>query len=395
MSLSKWDGIIALCKSSENGKGLQPRFSLNVPKEEEFSLKTEGMRLTKGILDEALIGGTILGGGGGGDAKKGRKYAEIAVQYADLQLIPVETLKEDDILLTASLVGAPNAPKQYMTARDLVKTVEILQKNCDFKIAGMITNEQGGEATVNGWLQAAVLGLPVVDAPCNGRAHPTGVMGSMNLHKRPDYRSVQACAGGDPQTGNHVEGFFEGTIDHTAKMIRQASIEAGGMVTVARNPVTVAYAKENCALGGVSFAIETGRAFCEGLKTSVEKAVESVCDFLQGRVLVRGIVENFGIETTGGFDVGYATVDGCELTFWNEYMTAEKDGKRIATFPDLIMTIDAQTGEPVTTAMMEDGLDVYVIATGKKNLRLSPTMFAPELLKAAEDVIQKELTKYL
>lgn len=75
-------------------------------------MKTEGMRLTKGILDEALIGGTILGGGGGGDAKKGRKYAEIAVQYADLQLIPVETLKEDDILLTASLVGAPNAPKQ-------------------------------------------------------------------------------------------------------------------------------------------------------------------------------------------------------------------------------------------------------------------------------------------
>lgn len=53
------------------------------------------------------------------------------------------------------------------------------------------------------------------------------------------------------------------------------------------------------------------------------------------------------------------------------------------------MTINAKTGEPVTTAMMEEGLDVYVITTDKKNLKLSPTMYAPELLKATEDVIKK------
>ena len=68
---------------------------------------------------------------------------------------------------------------------------------------------RGGEATVNGWLQAAVLGLPLVDLPCNGRAHPTGVMGSMNLHKITDYKTVQACVGGNPETGSHVECFFE------------------------------------------------------------------------------------------------------------------------------------------------------------------------------------------
>lgn len=57
------------------------------------------------------------------------------------------------------------------------------------------------------------------------------------------------------------------------------------------------------------------------------------------------------------------------MTFWNEYATVEKDGERLATFPDLIMTINAKTGEPVTTAMMEEGLDVYVITTDKKNLK--------------------------
>lgn len=358
-------------------------------------MNKKGIRLTKDILDAALAGGTILGGGGGGDAKKGRKYAEIAVDYTDLRLITADDLNDEDILLTASLVGAPNAPTQFMTPKDLAKTIEILQKNCDFHIGGIITNEQGGEATVNGWLQAAIMGLPVVDAPCNGRAHPTGVMGSMNLHKLPDYQTVQACVGGNPETGNHIECFFEGTIDHTSKMVRLASIEAGGLVAVARNPVKVSYAKENCALGGVSFAIETGKAFLKGLETSVEEGIKELCRFLHGEILAKGPVKNFSIETTGGFDVGYAAVDGCEMTFWNEYATAEKNGKRLATFPDLIMTINATTGEPVTTAMMKEDLEVYVIAADKKNLRLSPTMYAPELLKATEDVIKKDLISYL
>lgn len=56
----------------------------------------------------------------------------------------------------------------------------------------------------------------------------------MNLHKIPDYTTVQACVGGNPDTGNHIECFFEGNIDHTSKMVRLASIEAGGLVAVAR-----------------------------------------------------------------------------------------------------------------------------------------------------------------
>lgn len=358
-------------------------------------MKTEGIRLTKELLDAALLGGTILGGGGGGDARKGRKYAEIAVEYTDLRLISADDLNDNDIVLTASLVGAPNAENQFMTPKDLARTVEILQKNCNFPIKGIITNEQGGEATVNGWLQAAILGLPVVDIPCNGRAHPTGVMGSMNLHKVKDYKTVQACVGGNPATGNHIECFFEGSIEHTSKLVRLASIEAGGLVAVARNPVKVSYARENGAPGGVQFAIETGKAFLKGLTTSVEEGIQELCSFLNGRILAQGTVKNFSIETTGGFDVGYATVDGCELTFWNEYATAEKDNLRLATFPDLIMTINAETGEPVTTAMMEEGLKVYVIAADKKNLKLSPAMYESELLKATENVIKKDLISYL
>ena len=52
-------------------------------------------------------------------------------------------------------------------------------------------------------------------------------------------------------------------------------------------------------------------------------------------------------------------------------------------------------GEPVTTAMMEEGLDVYVIAADKKNLKLSATMYDPELLRQTEEVVGQDLVSYL
>lgn len=101
-------------------------------------METKGIKLTEEILDAALYGGTILGGGGGGDAKKGRKYAKLAVEYADLRLLSAEDLDDNDMVLTASLVGAPNAENQFMTPADLVKTFVLLQRNCDFPVAGSL-----------------------------------------------------------------------------------------------------------------------------------------------------------------------------------------------------------------------------------------------------------------
>lgn len=353
------------------------------------------MKLDQTNLEYAVAGGCILGGGGGGDPEQGRLRAQIAVDYSDLYLTDISELDDDDLIICASSVGAPNAANRYQTAQHLVRAVELIQENTGLKIAGVITNENGGKATVNGWVQAAVMGLTLVDAPCNGRAHPTGVMGSLNLQKDPGYVSVQAAVGGNPQTGHYVECLVTGSIDSTAKLVRAASIEAGGLVAVARNPVTVKYAKQHCAVGGISHAIEVGKAHAEGLETSAEKAIENVAALLGGTIWAKGSVRDFSIKTEGGFDVGCASVDGAYLTFWNEYMTLEKGGERLATFPELIMTFDAKTGAPLPTASIRESLEVVVISAPAKNLRLSSTMFEADLMKTVETVIKKEIIKYL
>lgn len=347
--------------------------------------------LTKEMIDFALLGGAILGGGGGGSREKGRRIAELAVSHCDLYLHDLDDFEDGDHLVCASLVGAPGSPNQYNSPDQFIRTVELMQASFPHKIVGIITNENGGEATVNGWLQAAVSGLALIDAPCNGRAHPTGVMGGLNLHKDPDYITYQTAVGGDPSTGDEVELLLHGSIDHTTRIVRHASAEIGGLIAVCRNPVTVAHAREHCAVGGITHALETGRAYCEGLATSPQAAVQAAADFLGGKIQGRGMVEDYQIRTEGGFDVGSAKVSGMELTFWNEYMTLDVGDTRLATFPDLIMTFDASSGAPLTTAEMAEGLKVLVLSAPRGNLKLSSTMYEVELLRQVEQIVQRNI----
>lgn len=43
---------------------------------------------------------------------------------------------------------------------------------------------------------SAMAGIPVVDAPCNGRAHPLALIGSLGLHRFPKHRTWTAAVGG-------------------------------------------------------------------------------------------------------------------------------------------------------------------------------------------------------
>lgn len=84
------------------------------------------------------------------------------------------------------------------------------------------------------------------------------------------------------------------------------------------------------------------------VKSSGPQAIASASmDILGGNVITTSRVKDKELVSEGGFDHGKIILeDGHEITFWNEYMTLERKGKRINTFPDLIMTLDAENGIP-------------------------------------------------
>lgn len=346
-------------------------------------------------INAAVIGGTILGGGGGGSFREGQKFAEIAIQKGDVYLVDISELNDEDTIITVSLVGAPSAFDKVIFPEHFERSIKLFERNSDVSIKGIITNENGGGATVNGWLQSVLSGIALIDAPCNGRAHPTGVMGSLGLHKYASYNTTQVAVGGDISKNHYLEYILKGSIEHTSSIVRQASVQAGGVVVVARNPVSTSYVKQNAALGAVSKAIEIGYAYNKGLEHSVIKALDMLSEVLFCDIITKGVVANYTLNMEGGFDIGALSVNDYELTFWNEYMTLEHLGKRQATFPDLIMSLDAQTGIPVTSAELYEGQEIYIITVPMNKLILSTTMYDKELLSSLEPILNKKIIEYL
>lgn len=351
--------------------------------------------LTEQDLRDAIMGGAILGGGGGGAMSMGLASGLLATAYGRVELVSIDEVADDDLIATCAMVGAPSAAGFYVSGAQSVRAVRNLQNYTQARIRGLISNENGGVASAHGWVPAAVLGIPLVDAPCNGRAHPTGTMGSMGLHALAGYVSVQSFCGGREENGREVEGIVRGNLNEAARLVREASISAGGAVGVVRNLVDGKYLRENAAIGGLTHAMEVGRAWFEGARQSPRKAVEMVCEFLRGDVIASGKATDYTLTMAGGLDVGSVRVEDRKLGFLNEYMFADgADGRRAFTFPDLVVTMDAETGEPVSTAELKEGQEVLVLASGKENLKLGRGMFDRRLLEDVERVTGFELAQY-
>lgn len=343
--------------------------------------------LTMEDAKKAIYGGSILGGGGGGLIEEGLAKMEDIFSIGHPTLATVDEFSPNDYVACVSLVGAPSAEDMYIDAEQMIKTVKRMQEEFPHPIVALMTNENGAATSINGWLQSAATGLPFLDAPANGRAHPTGTMGALNLTEVPHYQSLQTFAGG--KGDRSVEGVITASLDNASSAIRSISVQAGGMVGVCRNPVTIDYIKENAAIGGISQAIALGELYLN-VNKGYER-IEAVTAYLKGDILHSGKVKEFSLNKTGGFDVGLVQIDDLELTFWNEYMTAEVKGERLATFPSLIMTFDQHTGEPVVSAHIKKGMDITVIAVPQEQLLLSSTMYNKKLLKAVEPIIDKTI----
>lgn len=350
-------------------------------------------KLTREDCRQALLGGLLLGGGGGGLLSEGLAALEETFTYTDaITLLDVDELKDDDIVANVSTLGAPSAMDVHLTPQHWKTALKNFEAGVGQKIAGFTSCENGAISTANGWIISALTGIPIVDAPSNGRAHPTGTMGSIGLNTVPDYITTQAACGGEGKL--YIETTARGAIAPVSSVIRHSAAVDGGMVAVIRNPVTAAYLKEHAAVGAFRQAMEIGAIF-QGCKDG-EAFVNALKEKYDAKVLLRGKIADYELKMEGGYDIGHLNVkDGSRsvrFTFWNEYMFVEEDGKRLATFPDLLCTLDAATGEAVSSAEASDGREVYALVIPKEKLILGDGMHQKELFDEAGKILGADMT---
>ncbi|NJO05085.1 MAG: DUF917 family protein, partial [Chloroflexaceae bacterium] len=135
------------------------------------------------VLDEsdvqaACVGGGVFAAGGGGWLDHGLQNGGVAVRLGRPTLVSIDEVPADGIIVTVSAIGAPAAPTWEMFPRDYIRAFELLMNELDAPVVGVMTAQNGYSTSINGWLQSAMFGIPVIDAAGDVRAHPTIRMGS-------------------------------------------------------------------------------------------------------------------------------------------------------------------------------------------------------------------------
>lgn len=349
-------------------------------------------------IQKIAAGSLLLGGGGGGDVQEGLATARSALEMGSVQILPLSEIEDKSgVVLTISGVGSPASETAYYSEEVYERILDLIQSQLKEKIIGFIPCEMGGSSSFEPFIPAARLNIPIINSACDGRAHPFGMMGSLGLEKEQPDMTIQAGAGGRKEDNTYVEVLLHGSIASASDLIRNAAAKAGGAIAVARNPISVDWLKATGATGVYDQAYALGEAYLSS--DTVENKLAAVCTALGGQVVCQGKVEDYMLRTENALDHGAFVIrnggDAYKLYFFNEYMALEKNEKRMCTFPDLIATVDAKTGEILTTAQIQNGRNIIVITASKHRLSLGRGLRYREIYGRIEDVLGIQMQEYL
>jgi len=358
-----------------------------------------GRILTDKDVEPAVKGGSVYAAGGGGWADHGRMLGYAAVSIGKPELVDIEELEPRDWVATSAAIGAPASTTAWeMQGRDYVKAVELLQEALGEPLAGLMIGQNGKSSTLNAWLPGAILGTKVVDAVGDIRAHPTGDMGSIGMASSPD-QSIQTAVGGNRSENRYIELVTRGATAKISPILRTASDMSGGFIASCRNPVRAKYVRRNAALGGISLALELGEAIIKAEAKGGSAVIDAIVKTTGGSILAKGTVTQKDlVYTREAFDVGRFVLneDDKAITIhtMNEYMAVDDaGGTRLATFPDVITTLDA-SGTPLSAGQLRVGMFVFILHVSKKIIPLSTSVIEPAVFPPVEKALGIDLATY-
>jgi uncharacterized protein len=350
-------------------------------------------------VEFAVKGGSVYACGGGGFADHGRTLGTLATSIGRPELVSVDELDPDALVATMAAIGAPGGLTPWeMRGVDYLRAVELFREASDQPIVGLMIGQNGMSSTLNAWLPGAVMGLAVVDAVGDLRAHPTGDMGSLGLANSP-VPVIQTGAGGNRDQGAYLEIVVRGPTARVSPALRTAANDAGGFIASCRNAVPVRLVAERAVLGGISQALSVGRAIVAAERKGGEAVIEAICASTGGTILASGTVVRSALAyTKEAFDCGRIEIaaSGGRIVAYvlNEYMALERDGERIATYPDVITTLTA-AGEPVSAARLTEGAHVRILHVPKERLPLSASVLDPSVYPPVERALGIEIARYV
>ena len=323
-------------------------------------------------LEALARGAAVLGTGGGGDPYIGRLLAAQALrEHGPVRLVDPADLPDGAVVFPVAMMGAPTVMVEKTPSTERIgAAVAALAEFLGVTPTHIACIEAGGVNSTFPLVAAAQLGLPVVDGDGMGRAFP-------------ELQMVLPTLSGIPCTPMSIAdekgniGVLSTVDNHAAEALaRSLTITMGCAAIISNYVMSGAQAREALVPGTLSLCTRIGRRL-DRVRAEHGDAVTAVADELGGRVLHAGKVADVARRTVTGFARGTAIISGASpmadpasrwaagdltLEFQNEHLMAVRDGVVEVTTPDLIVVLDTDTGEPVTTEALRFGHRVTVVA---------------------------------
>ena len=330
-------------------------------------------------VEDFVRGCTFLGTGGGGSPKAGLALLTKDIEeYGEISIHDLNKLRSDSWVVTPYLMGsiAPKTPEVIKEMKEVGLTKKIgfagkllalaiveLEKYLGIEFDGVVSVEMGGGNTPGPVDAAFSLGKIVVNGDYAGRAIPEIAQITPYLYDIPPYPAVYIDEYGNKSIVKKAINYS--MAERIGKLLSVASF---GLVGGANFAIRAEVLKKIIVPNTLTKAYEIGKALREARERGEDPA-SIIAEKFNGWVLFRGVVRKKEWEDREGYMWGTTFIDGVKefsghkarIWFKNENHLMWFDERILATSPDIIEVIDAETGEPVTKTDLSEGMKVSVI----------------------------------
>jgi DUF917 family protein len=278
-------------------------------------------------------------------------------------LVSVDEVPDEALVVNSAMMGAPTVMVEKLPAGDEIRAAfEALQAYLGRPVSHVTCVEAGGLNSTIPFVTAASLGLPLVDADGMGRAFPEIQMIIPTMFGIAATPMAIADEKGNSAILNTIDNRW------TERFARSITVDMGSSAFIALYSMSGRQMKEAMVRDALSLAQDLGRVIREANERHTD-AVSAVIERLRGRLIFQGKVADLWRRTEAGFAKGGARLDGIDshagstldLRFQNEHLVAIRDGEVQASVPDLIIVLDAESGQPITTEELRYGFRVSVL----------------------------------
>ena len=339
-------------------------------------MSDKGYLLKESDLHALALGAALLGTGGGGNPYVGMlRTRELFRRGASVRVLPLDALPDDAWISEVGGIGAPVVGvEKFEQGEECLRAMRAVAEVAGIEFSATISAEIGGSNAMEPVITAAQAGLPVIDGDGMGRAFPEVQMSSFMIYGAP----VSPAAIAD-EKGNVV--VFKDVIDMywLETFARGVAVNMGAAAGLAVAPMRMDFVRKSAVPGTVTQALDIGHAIL-GARAKRQNVVQKVCDATGGRVFFTGKLSDVRREIVKGFARGKAVIEGidgfagstAEIAIQNENLVLWVDGVPKVIVPDLIMNLELDTGEPITTEMLRYGQRVAVIGLPVHDLMKTP-----------------------